>query len=76
MNSFYGRLKDRVKSGEFMKPGGYELLKSAVESLEKQFQDAGRKEEMGPKFSEVLIRYQNNEVTGTLVEKTTRVDVG
>ena len=62
INSFFGPLKDRVKAGEFMVPGGFKLLKAAVETMEKQVQDAGRKDEMGPKFSEVLVRFQNKEV--------------
>lgn len=62
MNSLLAPVKAEVKSGQFTVPGGYKSLKVSLEDVEKKYQKTSEKEEMGPKFSEVLIRFQNEEV--------------
>jgi len=63
MLSLLAPVKDGVKAGKFTVPGGYKALKRSIEDVEKQYQEASRHEEMGPKFKEVLFQFQNDEVS-------------
>jgi hypothetical protein len=60
--ALFDPIKQRAKSGEFMAPGGHEVLKKAISDLVESFKRASRTEELGPKASQVLHQYQEQEV--------------
>ena len=67
MKSFFDPVKERAKAGEFMVPGGYQILKEAIETVEKNYQMTRNTEEMGPQFSAVLILFQQDEVGAPII---------
>ena len=62
MKYFFDPVKERAKAGEFMVPGGFQILKDAIETVEKNYHMIRNTEEMGPQFSAVLILFQQDEV--------------
>ena len=50
-----------------MVPGGYQILKEAIETVEKNYQMTRNTEEMGPQFSAVLILFQQDEVGAPII---------
>lgn len=62
MLALFAPVKSSVKAGNFTVPGGYKSLKKSIEDVEEKYKEASRHEEMGSKFKEVLIRFQNEEV--------------
>ena len=67
MKYFFDPVKERAKAGEFMVPGGFQILKEAIETVEKNYQMIRNIEEMGPQFSAVLILFQQDEVGASTI---------
>jgi hypothetical protein len=63
MLSLYEPIKNRADSGEFLAPGGYKVLHKLIETFESQYKSAEESEEMGPKFFEVQVKFQEEVVT-------------
>ena len=59
MHHFFGPLMVRIDRGEFTISGGSQSLKAEVETVVKLILEAERDQEMGPKFFEVLVQWQN-----------------
>ena len=62
MESLFGRVQEKAKAGQFMVPGGYEVLKAEVERIEKKYLKTQETEELGPQFKDVLLKFQQVEV--------------
>jgi hypothetical protein len=62
MDSLFRPVHEKAKAGQFMVPGGYEVLKAEIERIEKNYLKAQETQELGPQFKDVLLKYQQDEV--------------
>lgn len=62
LSSLYAPIKNRADSGEFLAPGGYKVLQKLIDSFQSQCLSAEESEEMGPKFFEVQVKFQEEVV--------------
>ncbi len=62
MESLFAPVQEKAKAGQFMVPGGYEVLKGEIEKIEKNYLKMQDKEDLGPQFKDVLLRFQQAEV--------------
>ena len=67
MLSLFAPIKSRADAGEFLASGGYKVLQKLIEKLQSQYLRAVETEEMGPKFFEVQIKFQEEVVTSLKV---------
>ena len=65
--ALFAPIKNRTDAGEFLAPGGYKVFQKLIEKLQSQYLRAGETEEMGPKFFEVQIKFQEEVVTSLKV---------
>lgn len=61
--SLFDPIKNRADAGEFLAPGGYKVLQKLIQKLQSDYIRAGESEEMGPKFFEIQIKFQEEVVT-------------
>jgi hypothetical protein len=62
MLSYFSSVKDRAQQGEFTISGGYQMLKLAITKVESYYKMASEAQELGPRFNQVLLRFQQQEV--------------
>ncbi len=62
MESLFEPVQEKAKAGRFMVPGGYKILKAEIEEIEKNYLKRQDKEDLGPQFKDVLLRFQQAEV--------------
>ena len=60
--NLFAPIKNRAEAGEFLAPGGYKVFQKLIEELQSKYRRAGETEEMGPKFFEVQIKFQEEVV--------------
>ena len=58
----FSPISQRIKEGEFAKPGGYKVLEAAVEKVREQYFALSEREQMGPQISAVLLEMEKSKV--------------
>jgi hypothetical protein len=56
-------VNEKVKAGDFMFPGGFEVLKAEIEKVKTKYLLTWETEELGPKFIDVLREFQQTTVS-------------